>query len=81
METALLLWEACCIPSLLHGAGTWTEMSRETEQRLNSLQQWYLRLVLQVGPGAPLPSLYWDFSCLEMGLRVDREKNDAGSAL
>ena len=21
-----------------------------------------------------LPSLYWDFSCLEMGLRVDREK-------
>ena len=74
METALLLWEACCLPSLLHGAGTWTEMSRETERRLNSLQQWFLRLVLQVGPGAPLPSLYWDFSCLEMGLRVDREK-------
>ena len=64
METALLLWEACCLPSLLHGAGTWTEMSRETERRLNSLQQWFLRLVLQVGPGAPLPSLYWDFSCL-----------------
>ena len=50
------------------------EMYRETERRLNSLQQWYLRLVLQVGPGAPLTSLYWDFTCLEMGLRVDREK-------
>ena len=74
METALLLWEACCIPSLLHGAGMWVEMSRETERQLNSLQQWYLRLVLQVGPGAPLPSLLWDFHCLEMGLRVDREK-------
>ena len=74
METALLLWEACCIPSLLHGAGTWTEMSRETERRLDSLQQWFLRLVLQVGQGTPLPSLYWDFTCLDMGLRVDREK-------
>ena len=74
METALLLWEACCLPSLLHGAGTWVEMSRETERRLNSLQQWFLRLVLQVGPGAPLPSLYWDFHCLDMGLQVDREK-------
>ena len=74
LETALLLWETCCIPSLLHGAGTWTEMSRDTERRLNSLQQWFLRLVLQVGPGAPLPSLLWDFHCLDMGLQVDREK-------
>ena len=74
METALLLWEACCLPSLLHGAGTWTEMSGETERRLNSLQEWFLRLVLQVGPGAPLPSLLWDVHCLDMGLRVDREK-------
>ena len=24
METGLLLWEACCVPSLLNGAGTWT---------------------------------------------------------
>jgi hypothetical protein len=49
-------------------------MSRETERRLNSLQEWFLRLVLQVGPGAPLPSLLWDFHCLDMGLQVDREK-------
>ena len=27
-----------------------------------------------MGPGAPLPSLYWDLPCLDMGLRVDREK-------
>ena len=35
MESAILLWEACCIPSLLHGAGTWVEMSDQTEQFLN----------------------------------------------
>ena len=33
METALLLWESCCIPSLLHGAGTWTEITQVTEEK------------------------------------------------
>ena len=74
METAILLWEACCISSLLHGAGTWTDMSGVTERKLNSLQQWYIRLVLQVGPGAPLASLLWDFGILDMGLHVWIEK-------
>ena len=23
METATMLWEVCCIPILMHGAGTW----------------------------------------------------------
>ena len=32
METALMLWEVCCVPSLLHGAGTWTEISSKTEK-------------------------------------------------
>ena len=74
METAILLWESCCISSLLHGAGTWVEMSSTTEQKLNSLQLWYIRLVLQVGPGAPVASLLWDFGMLDMGLRVWLEK-------
>ena len=65
METAILLWEACCIPSLLHGAGTWVEMSGPTETKLNSLQQWFVRLILQVGPGAPRASLLWDFGLLD----------------
>ena len=75
METALMLWEVCCIPSLLHGAGTWTEISAKTEKQLNRCQNWFVRLILQVGPGTPLPSLSWDFSLLDMGLRVKLEKN------
>ena len=74
METALVMWEACCIPSLLNGAGTWMEMSEETERKLNALQRWFHRLIYQVGPGAPMASLCWDTTCLEMGLRVWREK-------
>ena len=80
METALMLWEVCCIPSLLHGAGTWTEISHKTEKLLNRCQNWFLRLVLLVGPGTPLPSLLWDTACLEMGIRVKMEKNSFSPA-
>jgi hypothetical protein len=73
-ETALLLWEACCIPSLLHGAGTWVSMSQKTEKNLNAIQHWFLRLAFQVGPGAPLASLLFETEMLDMGLRVWREK-------
>jgi hypothetical protein len=73
-ETALMLWEACCIPSLLHGAGTWVEMSKATEKQLNALQVWFLRLVLQIGSGSPVSGLLWDSQLLDMGLRVWKEK-------
>ena len=74
MDTALLLWEACCVPSLLHGSGTWTDISVATVKKMNKIQSWFLRLVLQVGPGAPLASLFWDTLVLDMGLRVKKEK-------
>ena len=70
METALMLWETCCVPSLLHGAGTWMEISRATEKRLNSIQVWFLRLALRLGPGSPCAGLLWDNQMLDMGLRV-----------
>ena len=69
-----MLWERCAIPSLLYGAGTWVEMTTATIKRLNNLQYWFLRLVLQVGKGAPLTSLTWETGCMEMGLRVAIEK-------
>ena len=74
METAILLWEACCVPSLLNGAGTWVDISKATEKRLDQIQYWGLRLFLQVGPGTPLASLLWDFGFLNMSLRIKIEK-------
>ena len=74
MEAALQLWEACIVPSLLHGAGTWVDMAAATELKLNKIQNWFVRLVLQVGPGAPLAGLLWDSCLLDMGFRVWREK-------
>ena len=74
METGLLLWEACCVPSLLNGAGTWMEIKKTTVKKLNQIQFWGLCLSLQVGPGTPLASLLWDTAILNMDIRVKIEK-------
>jgi hypothetical protein len=74
MEAALMLWEACCVPSMLHGAGTWVEVTVETVKKLNTLQSWFVRLMLRVGPGAPTAALCWDTGLMDMGLRIWKEK-------
>ena len=74
LEVGVMLWERCCIPSLLYGAGTWVNITAGAVARLNKLQNWFLRLLLQVGQGAPLTALAWESGCLDMGLRVAIEK-------
>ena len=74
MDSALLMWEACCVPSLLTGAGTWVGITPAAERRLEALQHWFLRLVLRVGPGCPTPSLRWETGVLSMRMRVWIEK-------
>ena len=76
METGLLLWEACCVPSLLNGAGMWMEIKKTTAKKLNQKQFWGLRLFLQVGPGTPLASLLWDTAILNMDIRVKIEEKN-----
>ena len=70
---AILLWEACCVPSLLNGAGTWVDISRATEKRLNQVHYWGLRLFLQVVPGISLVSILWYFGFLNMSLQNNIE--------
>ena len=70
----MMLWEVCVVPSLLHGCGTWVQMSAATENKLDDIQRWFARLILQVGPGAPRASLLWETGLMAMGLRVWMEK-------
>ena len=72
--TALLLWEACAIPSLIYNCSTWAGMGRAEEEALAECQDFFLRLVLASGPGAPKHSLRADFGVQSMKLRVWREK-------
>ena len=74
MNTAILLWEACIVPSLLQGASTWVEVAAKTIKKLNSLQEWFIRLILQVGPGTPLAALGWETGLMDMKLRIYKEK-------
>jgi hypothetical protein len=74
IDSALILWEACCVPSILSGAGTWTEITPAAVKRLEALQHWFLRLILRVGPGCPVASLRWETGLLSMELRVWIEK-------
>jgi hypothetical protein len=73
-ETAIILWEACIIPSLLHSCSTWMQISKTTENRLNNLQRWFLRLILQVPKSTPAASLTWETGFLDMRLRIWKEK-------
>ena len=72
--TALLLWECCAIPSLIYNCSTWVGMGRGEEEALSECQDFFLRLILGSGPGAPKHALRADFGTRSMKLRVWREK-------
>ena len=72
--TAILLWESCAIPSLLYNCSTWMGMGRKEEEALAELQDFYMRLALGAGPGAPKLSLRADFGVKNVKLRIWREK-------
>ena len=72
--TALLLWEACAIPSLTYNCSTWIGMGRGEEEALAECQDFFLRLALGCGPGAPKQALRADFGTRSMKLRVWRAK-------
>ena len=74
LESAIILWEACIIPSLLHSCSTWMQISKTTENKLNKLQRWFVRLILQVPQGTPSASLTWETGLMDMRLRIWREK-------
>ena len=72
--TGFLLWESCCVSSLLHNSGSWVNLPEQAEKRLESLQLWYLCLLLRQGPGVASGSLLWETKTLSMKLRIWREK-------
>ena len=74
LETAMISWEACIIPSLLHSCSTWTQISRATKNRLNNLQRWFVRLLLQVPQSTPATALTWETGLIDMRLRIWKEK-------
>ena len=73
-STALLLWESCALPSLLYNCSTWVGMGRKEEEALAECQFFFLRLVLDTGPGAPKHALRADLGVRSTLLRVWQQK-------
>ena len=63
LDTVLMVWEVCVVPSLLHGCGTWVAVTAAIEKRLNDLQLWFARL-------APRAPLTWETGLMNFKLRI-----------
>ena len=71
--TGLILWESCCIPSLIYNSGCWMAMTKKEEDALSECQDFFLRLLLGTGPGAPKVALRADSGTCSMPMRVKKE--------
>ena len=68
------VWEMAVIPMLLYNAETWQEMDKKTLQELENLQHEFLRTLLAVGSGCPIPLLLWETGTLMMEFRILQKK-------
>ena len=51
--SGLILWESCFILSLIYNSACWVGMGKKEETALAECQDFFLRLLLGTGPGAP----------------------------
>ena len=67
-------WEMAVIPMLLNNAETWQDMSAKTIGTLEKLQLKFLRCLLGVGTGCPIPLLYSETGMMLMEYRILQRK-------
>ena len=73
-QGALDLFEMAILPSLLYNAETWIGIRKETENELEDLQFFFLRLALRVPSGTPKVALRSETGMLSMKLRIWKKK-------
>ena len=57
MEGAWILWEKAILPTLLAGCGGWIGASKKIYEKLDSIQNEYLRMIYSCPPSMPKPAL------------------------
>lgn len=68
------LWEMAIIPSLLNNAETWVEISETSLQKLEELQNMFLRKLLRTKRTTPKAALTFETGLLTMKARVATKK-------
>ena len=72
--TALTIWEAAVTPYLYNSACCWLEIPKAALSLLDSLQEEFMRVMLQTPRTTPLVALYWDLGAPLAANRVIESK-------
>ena len=73
-KAGLELWESSYIPSLLNNCQTWLDISDETIDKLEELQNKFYRILLNVPRTTPKPALIWEMGGMKMKWRIIQQK-------
>ena len=74
IKTGLDIWEMSVIPYLMNNCESWTSLPTTAIEELDSLQNLFYRVLLQVPTGCPTPMMYWDCKGLLMSNRILMKK-------
>ena len=74
IKAGLAIYELALVPSLLNNADTWVDISKETEDRLESMQNTMFRYLFAVPNSTPQPILRFDLGHLSMKEKVHIKK-------
>ena len=68
------IWEMAVLPMLLNNSECWQEVSDKTIKELDNLHLMFLRCILAVGSGCPIPSLFWETGSIRMQYMILQRK-------
>ena len=74
ITAGLDIWETAHIPSLLNNSENWIQISKESLDKLEELQNTLYRMLLAVPRTTPVPSLAWDLGGVKMKFRIIAKK-------
>ena len=75
IQTGIDIWEMSVIPYLMNNSESWTSLPTAATEELDSLQNLFYRVLLQVPTGCPTPMMYWDCKGLLMSNRILKKKS------
>ena len=74
MMSAWELWEKAMVPSLLSGAGTWTQITEKEVDICDKLQDMFWRIMLEVPESCPRIALRAETRMISMKYRIWQQK-------
>ena len=74
LTAGLDIWEMAVLPMLMNNSECWMEVSKKSIEELDKLQLMFLRCLMDVGSGCPIPILYSETGSLKMEFRILERK-------